>query len=391
MSRLSDRVTQIKPSATLAIGARATEMRASGKKIIGLSMGEPDFELPPAAKEAAIKAIQDGMNKYTPVDGLPALKQAIMNKFARENDLHYEPNQVMVSTGAKQCLYNAMQALLNPGDEVVIPAPYWVSYPDMAILAGATPVAVNSDISQQFKINPEQLRAAITPKTRMFIINSPSNPSGMAYSKAELAALAEVLLDHPNISILTDDIYEHVLWSNEPFANIVNACPDLYERTLVINGMSKAHAMTGWRLGYVAGDPDIIKAMKKIQSQSTSNTCVITQMASIAALESGLDYVKEMVRAFKRRHDLIVEGLNQLDGFECIPVDGTFYAFPNITEAMKIAGIDNDVDYAEHLLVNANVATVPGSAFGCPGYLRLSYATDDESLTQALDQIRQAL
>jgi len=391
MVQLSDRVQRIKPSATLAIGARAAEMRASGKEVIGLSMGEPDFDIPPAAKEAAIKAIEDGMNKYTPVDGLPQLKEAIINKFARENDLKYEPNQVMASTGAKQCLYNAMQAVLNPGDEVIIPAPYWVSYPDMAILADAKPVIVESDITQQFKINPDQLRAAITDKSRMFLMNSPSNPSGMAYTKAELAALGEVLLEYPDITILTDDIYEHVLWSDEPFSNIVNACPDLYDRTVVINGVSKAHAMTGWRLGYLAANADLVKAMKKIQSQSTSNTCVITQMASIGALESGLDYVHNMVSAFKRRHDFVIKGLNKLAGFNCIPVDGTFYAFPDIREAMQTAGIKSDVDFAEHLLINANVATVPGTAFGCPGYLRFSYATADETLIKALAQIAEVL
>ena len=391
MSQLSDRVKSIKPSATFAISGRAAEMRAAGTKVISMSVGEPDFDMPTAAKEAAIKAIQDGMNKYTPVDGLAPLKQAIINKFARENDLHYEPNQIMTSTGAKQCLYNANQAILNPGDEVIIPAPYWVSYPDQAILAGATPVIIHTDISAQFKITPDQLRQAITPKSRLFLLNSPSNPSGMAYTKAELAGLAEVLLEHPDITILSDDIYEHILWTGEPFVNIVNVCPELYDRTLVINGVSKAFAMTGWRMGYVGGHPDLIGAMKKIQGQSTSNVNVISQMATIAALESGLDYVNDMVTAFKRRHDLLIDGLNQIEGFDCIPVDGTFYAFPNVAPAIEALGVEDDVAFAEHLLVNAHVATVPGSAFGCPGYLRLSYATDDESIKEALEKINNVL
>lgn len=387
---LSQRVQSIKPSATLTIAAKAQEMRASGTNVISMSVGEPDFGIPEHIKQAAVQAIQDGYNKYTPVDGLPSLKQAIIDKFARENQLKYEANQILVSTGAKQNLYNAFQALLNPGDEVIIPAPYWVSYPAMALLADAKPIVIDTDISQSFKITAEQLRAAITPKTRLFVLNSPSNPSGMTYSNEELSALAEVLLEHPQIVVLSDDIYEHIIWEGQ-FSNILNVCPDLYDRTIVVNGVSKAFSMTGWRIGYSAASPAITAAMKKIQGQSTSNANVIAQLAAQAALKGGLDCVSEMVVAFKRRHDLVVNGLNEIAGFKVLPVTGTFYAFPDVSEAMKNAGFDNDVDFAAFLLNEAKVATVPGSAFGCDGYLRLSYATDDDSLRTALSQIKTAL
>lgn len=314
--KLSDRVQRVKPSPTLAVTARAAELKAAGQDIIGLGAGEPDFDTPQHIKDAAIGAINQGMTKYTAVDGTASLKSAVINKFKRDNGLNYTPEQILVSCGGKQSFYNLAQALLNEGDEVIIPAPYWVSYPDMVLLADATPVIINTDIQQNFKITPEQLEAAITPKTRLFVINSPSNPSGMAYSAAELKALAAVLSKYPDVLIATDDMYEHILWPKESFCNIVMTNPELYDRTIVLNGVSKAYSMTGWRIGYAGGPVELIKAMKKIQSQSTSNPTSIAQVAAEAALNGEQSCVEEMLKAFKQRHDMVVESLNKIDGVQ---------------------------------------------------------------------------
>ncbi len=388
---LSETIKLVKPSPTLAITARAAALRASGQNIISMSVGEPDFDTPEHIKQAAIQAIHDGFTKYTAVDGMPRLKKAIQAKFANENRLNYDLKQIIVSAGAKQVLYNLFQALLNPGDEVIIPAPYWVSYPDMAYLAKATPVIIETDIEHRFKITPEQLTKAITPKTRLFIINSPSNPSGMAYSADELAALGEVLKKHPNIVIATDDIYEHILWSDAPFVTLLNVCPELFDRTVTVNGVSKSYSMTGWRIGFAGGPAQLIGAMEMIQSQSTSNPCSISQVAAAAGLESGTDCLTEMVATFKRRHDLLVTGLNTIPGIRALPVDGTFYAYPDVREAMKRLNFATDLEFSEYLLVEAKVAVVPGSAFGTPGYIRLSYATSDENIQEALKRITAAL
>ncbi|MGA7800127.1 MAG: pyridoxal phosphate-dependent aminotransferase [Gammaproteobacteria bacterium] len=385
---LSHRVRRIKPSPTLAVTTRAAELRAAGHDIIGLGAGEPDFDTPQHIKAAAIRAIEAGQTKYTAVDGTPGLKQAIIDKFQRENGLSYEANQVLVSCGGKQSFYNLAQALLDPGDEVIIPAPYWVSYPDMVRLADAEPVEIYADIDQHFKVTPHQLAAAITDKTRLFVINSPSNPTGVAYTRAELQALGEVLREHPKILVATDDMYEHILWGDEPFCNIVNACPDLYERTFVLNGVSKAYAMTGWRIGYAAGPAPAIQAMKKIQSQSTSNPASISQAAAQAALEGDQSCIGAMVEAFKARHDFVVQSLNAMPGVRCLPGDGTFYCFPNVEEAIaRLEGVSNDVELTERLLGEAGVALVPGSAFGARGYVRLSFATSMENLSKAMERL----
>ena len=389
---LSDRVQRIKPSPTLAITSKAAELRAEGKDIIGLGAGEPDFDTPDHIKQAAIDAINAGKTKYTPVDGTPGLKKAIINKFKNENGLDYEPAQILVSSGGKQSFFNMALALLNDGDEAIIPAPYWVSYPDMVKVAGGVPVVLETDVDSRFKITPEQLEQAITPKTRLFVINSPSNPSGMAYSKEELAALGEVLKKHPDIVVATDDMYEHILWTGQPFVNIVNACPELYDRTVVMNGVSKAYSMTGWRIGYAGGPQKLIAAMKKVQSQSTSNPASISQAAAEAALSGDQQCVKDMVKAFKERHDYVVDALNKLPGVTCAAGDGTFYAFPDFSGAIAaMDGVESCTDLAAKLLETAEVALVPGSAFGAPGCLRLSFATGMDTLKEAIRRIEQAL
>ncbi len=389
---LSSRAQSIKPSPTLAVTARAAELRAAGQNIIGLGAGEPDFDTPDHIKEAAMQAIRDGKTKYTAVDGTPELKQAIIRKFERDNQLRYEPNQILVSCGGKQSFFNLALALLNPGDEVIIPAPYWVSYPDMVLIAEGVPVIVAAGQEQRFKITPEQLRAAITPRTRMLVLNSPSNPSGMAYSRAEWRALAEVLLEYPDILIATDDMYEHILWTEESFSNIVMACPELYDRTIVLNGVSKAYSMTGWRIGYAGGPAKLIGAMKKIQSQSTSNPASISQAAAVAALDGDQQCVQVMLQAFRERHDAVVAGLNRLPGFDCAPGDGTFYVFPNVAGAIEACpAATDDLSLAEHLIEQAGVALVPGTAFGLPGYMRLSFATSMELLNDAIARIGKVL
>jgi len=390
--KLANRVQRVKPSPTLAVTARVAELRAAGKDIIGLGAGEPDFDTPDHIKKAAIKAIKDGFTRYTAVDGMPSLKQAIIAKFKNDNGLDYTPGQILVSCGGKQSFYNLAQALLNPGDEVIIPAPYWVSYPDMVRLAEGEPVIIRAGVETNFKITPEQLEAAITPKTRIFVINSPSNPTGVAYSKAELAALGEVLKHSPQVLIATDDMYEHILWTKEPFSNILNACPELYERTIVLNGVSKVYAMTGWRIGYAGGPADLIKAMKKVQSQSTSNPASISQVAAQEALEGDQSCIQPMIKAFKERHDYVVSALNKIDGVTCLPADGTFYVFPHVQDVIdRLDGVNDDIELAEHLLDEAGVALVPGSAFGAPGYVRISFATSMEILNDALTRLANAL
>lgn len=386
--KLSTRVKAVKPSPTLAITARAAELRAAGQDVIGLGAGEPDFDTPDHIKQAAIEAINAGKTKYTPVDGTASLKQAVIDKFKRDNGFDYAPEQILVSSGGKQSFYNLAQAVLDDGDEVIIPAPYWVSYPDMVLLAGGVPVIAKANANQNFKITPGQLRGLINDNTRLFVINSPSNPTGMAYTEEELRALSEVLLEYPKILVATDDMYEHILWTGKPFVNILNVCPELYDRTLVLNGVSKAYSMTGWRIGYAAGPADIIKAMKKVQSQSTSNPCSISQAASEAALNGPQACIAEMLTAFKERHDYVVERLNNLPGVECLPADGTFYVFPDIAGMLEnLDGINNDLELAELLIEKAGVALVPGAAFGSPGHMRISIATSKENLKEALDRI----
>ncbi len=389
---LSDRLSAVKPSPTLAITARAAEMRAAGRDIIGLGAGEPDFDTPIHIKEAAIKAINNGFTKYTAVDGTPSLKQAIIDKFKKDNGFEYNLKQILVSSGGKQSFYNLAQALLNRGDEVIISAPYWVSYPDMVLLADATPVIIETTQAQLFKISPEQLRAAITDKTRLFVINSPSNPTGVAYTLEELKALATVLLEYPDIIIATDDMYEHILWQKGSFVNILNACPELYDRCMVLNGVSKAYSMTGWRIGYAAGPAEIITGMRKVQSQSTSNPASISQVAAEEALLGDQSCIDTMLVEFKKRHDYVVEELNKLPGVECLKTDGTFYVFPNVEKLIaQLDGVNNDLDLAEYFIEKADVALVPGSAFGCPGHIRISIATSMENLQTALERIKRVM
>lgn len=385
---LAQRVQRIKPSPTLAIATLAEELQLAGKPILNLSIGEPDFDTPAHIKKAAIQALREGHTKYTNVDGIPSLKQAIIAKFAKDNQLSYNLNQILVSCGAKHSIYNCLNAILNPGDEVIIPAPYWVSYPDMVKLADGNPVIIKTEFSQKFKMSPAQLKAAITAKTRAIILNSPSNPTGIAYSKAEFMQLAQVLLDYPAIMIISDDIYEHTIW-RQAFANIVSACPELYDRTVIINGVSKSYAMTGWRIGYAAGPEKIIAAMKKIQSQSTSNPASISQYAALAALTGNQNCVAKMTKAYHERHDLLLSGLNKIEGFQCLASDGTFYAFPSIERFCNSDyGVSNDLDFANLLLTKADIAVVPGSAFGAANFIRLSFATSKATLTEALKRLK---
>lgn len=389
---LAQRVKRIKPSPTLAISAKAAELRASGQDIINLSVGEPDFDTPEPIKAAAIQAIRNGITKYTAVDGMSTLKRAIITKLARENQLAYEAAQIIVSTGAKQAIFNLALALLDTGDEVIIPAPYWVSYPDIVRLAGAEPVFIQTSIQQNYKITPEQLSSAITPKTRLFILNSPSNPSGMAYTAQELKALGAVLKEWPNLYILSDDIYEHILWQPAKFTHLLNVCPELYHRTVIVNGVSKAYAMTGWRIGYAAGPHALISAMGKIQSQSTSNANSIAQIAAQAALCGDQTCIQSMVHAFRERHQIVYQALQRIPGVECRPVDGTFYTLPDFSQAIaSMPHIDSDIALADYLLDHARIAVVPGSAFGAPNCLRLSFATSNENLTEAMTRLTNTL
>ncbi len=389
----SARAEAIQHSATIAVSTRARELRAAGKDVIGLGAGEPDFDTPDFIKQAAADALAAGDTKYTAADGTPQLKEAVAQKFARENGLHYEAAQIIVSSGAKHSVFNLLMALVDAGDEVVIPAPYWVSYPDMVKLCGATPVIVHAGMTQGLKITAQQLSDALTPATRLFILNSPNNPTGAVYSRAELSALGEVLAGHPRVLVASDDIYEHILWSGEPFCNIAMACPELAGRTVVINGVSKAYAMTGWRIGYAAGPAGIIGAMKKIQSQSTSNPASVSQAAAVAALSSAQSpaAVARMAAAFRERHDFVVAALNEVPGFHCLPSGGTFYAFPDAGEAVRNTGAGDDIALAALLLEQAEVALVPGSAFGAPDHLRLSYAAGLDVLRAAVARIKKVL
>ncbi len=389
--KLTDRVNQIQPSATLAISARAGELRAQGVDVINMSVGEPDFTTPQHICDAAIDAIHAGHTHYLPVDGLPELKQAVITKFKNENQLDYEKNQILVSTGAKQSLFNLAQSLIQAGDEVLIPRPYWVSYPAMVILAGGTPVFIDTKQANLHKLTAEELDAAITDKTKLLILNSPSNPSGMCYSKDELKALGDVLLKYPNVIIASDDMYEHLLWEGDGFHNIVNACPELYDRTVVVNGVSKAYAMTGWRIGYAGGPAALIGAMKKVQSHATANACSISQYAALAALSSSQNCVTEMRETFKQRHDMVYKALSTMPGFTTHASDGTFYQFPNVEGAYAALDVKDDVAFCEKLLNDASIAAVPGTAFGSPGHIRLSFATDEATLDDAMGRMAKLL
>jgi len=384
------RAQSIKPSPTLSVSAHAAALKAAGKDILSLAAGEPDFDTPDFIKEAAIKALKDGFTKYTAVEGTPGLKKAIAAKFKRENNLDYAPDQILVSCGCKHSIYNLFQAVLNHGDEVLIPAPYWVSYPDMALLSGAQPAFIHAGIREGFKITPAKLKAGITPKTRLFMMNSPSNPTGVHYTPKELAALGEVLLEHPQVLIATDDIYEHILWDGE-FKNIVNACPALKERAIVLNGVSKSYSMTGWRIGYAAGPKSVIAAMGKIQSQSTSNPTSIAQAAAQAALEGDQGFVREQCRVFKQRHDFVHRRLNEMAGVKCLPAQGTFYIFPDMSGVMKSKKLKDDITMAEWFLEQTGCAMVPGSAFGAPGCMRISFATSMKVLEDAMNRLERAL
>jgi len=394
MIELSNRIQKVKPSATLTITARAAELRALGRDIISLSVGEPDFNTPKAACEAGKRAIDDGFTRYTAVAGIPELRQAIAEKFRRDNELEYEVGDILVSTGGKQCIYNMLQAMINPGDEVIIPAPYWVSYPDMALLAEGGPVIIDTASENRFKLTAEQLEAAITDKTRLIFLNSPSNPTGLTYSAGDLSVLGQVVRAHPDVAVATDDMYEKILFDDASFATFAQINPDLKERTITINGVSKAYCMTGWRIGFCAGPTHLIKAMTKIQGQSTSNPNAIAQKAALAALTGPTDELDEMVRTYESRREWLVEAINAIPGMHCIKPDGAFYVFPSITAwiGRKTADgrdLNDDVMVCEWLLEKAGVALVPGTAFGSPGHVRISYAVSQDTLEDAVNRIGQ--
>jgi len=393
MGFLSNSLKRIKPSATLAVTAKARELKAAGRDVIGLGAGEPDFDTPDNVKEAAIAAIKAGHTKYTAVDGIPELKQAICAKFKRENDLDYEPKQISVGAGGKQVLYNALVATIDPGDEVIVPAPYWVSYPDMVAIAGGTSVPVEAGIDTGFKLTPEALERAITAKTKWLILNSPSNPSGAAYTRAELKGLTDVLLRHPQVWVMTDDMYEHLVYDGFKFFTVAQVEPKLYERTLTVNGVSKAYAMTGWRIGYAGGPQELIKAMSTIQSQSTSNPSSISQWAAVEALNGPQDFIPERAAVFKERRDLVVSMLNQASGLSCPTPEGAFYVYPSCagTIGKKTAGgklLENDEVFVTALLEETGVAVVHGAAFGLEPHFRVSYATSTEALQEACTRIQ---
>ncbi len=395
MSIIADRLSRIKPSPTIAVTNKARELKAAGRDIIGLGAGEPDFDTPDFVKDAAIQAIKDGDTKYTAVDGTPALKQAVIAKFKRDNNLSYEPNQITVGTGGKQVLYNALMASVNPEDEVIIPAPYWVSYPDMVLLAEGTPVCVECSPENDFKMTADLLEAAITPKTKWLMFNSPSNPTGGAYNWDELKALTDVLLKHPHVHIMVDDMYEHLVYDGFKFCTPAEVEPALYDRTITINGVSKSYAMTGWRIGYAGGPADLIKAMAKVQSQSTSNPSSISQAAAVAALNGDQSFLQERNDAFVARRDMVVDMLNACEGLTCIKPEGAFYVFPSCAGCIGKTtpdgkSIENDADLVTYLLEAEGVACVQGSAFGLEGYFRISYATSEEALKDAGVRIARA-
>jgi aspartate aminotransferase len=388
---VSRRVQRVKPSPTLAVTARAARLKAEGKDVIGLGAGEPDFDTPVPIAQAGIDAIRSGFTRYTNVEGTNDLKDAIIAKFARDNGIQYERAQVLVSSGAKQTIFNLCMAVLDKDDEAIIPAPYWVSYPDMVMLADGQPVMPFAGPAQGYKITARQLAAAITPKTRLLLLNSPCNPTGAAYTRAELRALGEVLLEHPRIVIGTDDMYEKIYWAAEPFCSLLTAVPELYARTVTINGVSKAYAMTGWRIGYCGGPKELIAAMSTIQGQSTSNASSISQKAATAALAGDQACVAKMNEAFKQRHDYVVGALNALPGVSCLPGAGTFYAFADVSKAMAALGCNNDTEFAELLLNEGGVAVVPGSGFGAPGHMRISFACSLQTLEKAIERIARVL
>ncbi|MEQ8207142.1 MAG: pyridoxal phosphate-dependent aminotransferase [Woeseia sp.] len=388
---VSERMSRVMPSATSAVLGLAARLREEGKNVISLGAGEPDFDTPLHIKEAAIRAIHDGQTKYTAIDGTTSLKQAIQRKFERDNALDYELDQILVSVGAKHTLFNLCMGVLSPGDEAIIPAPAWVSYPDMVRVADGVPVSIKTGIDSDFKILPEQLEAAITKRTRLLFLNSPSNPSGSCYTRKELEALGEVLVRHPNIVVAADDIYEHIHWGAEPFCSLVTAVPELKDQVVTINGVSKCYAMTGWRIGYAGGPAEVIKAMKTIQSQCTSNPCSISQVAATAALDGDQACIAEMNAAYKSRSDYIVDALNSIPGFECRRGEGAFYAYPRVTGALEARGLKDDFELVELLLQEAVVVMVPGSPFGTPGYVRLSFACSIEDLQESVRRIRSVL
>ena len=389
-SILSNRVQKVKPSATLAVTAKANELKAKGVKVVPMGSGEPDFDTPSNIQNAAVAAIRGGQTRYTAVDGTAELKSAIRDKFMRDNELEYNANEVMVSCGGKQVFYNLCQAILNEGDEVIIPGPYWVSYPDMAILADATPVIIVTGLDQGFKITPEQLESSITKNSKLLVLNSPSNPTGAVYTKEEIEDLGKVLERHPQVYIISDDIYEHILLGDDEFVNIAMACPKLKDRIIILNGVSKAYAMTGWRIGYAAGPEGIIKAMKKIQGQSTSNPTSIAQAAAVEALNGDQTFIDTMVEAFASRHDFLVERLNAINGIECPRSSGAFYSFPRVQGFIDRLGLSDDVEFATYCLEKLNIALVPGSAFGAPGYARFSFATSMDNIKEAVGRLAKA-
>lgn len=394
---LSSAVQRIKESPTLAVTAKASLLKSQGIDIIGLAAGEPDFDTPEFIKQGAIQAINDGKTKYTPVGGIPSLKNAIVDKFKNDNGLDYKTEEIVVGVGGKQCIFNLCLSVLDAGDEVVIPAPYWVSYEDIAVLTGAEAKIISTTIEDNFKITAEQLDTALTEKTKLVFLNSPSNPTGSVYTKEELVQLATVLHKYPNVIIASDDIYEHINLNDQDFNNIVMVDPSLKDRSVILNGVSKAYSMTGWRIGYAAGPTKIIKAMTKLQSQSTSNPSSISQAAAETALRGNNECIAEMVKEFKLRHTYVVENINSINGLSCIPAEGAFYAFPYAQDAIdrlfkaNVISKNNDIGLCEYLLDKANVAVVPGSAFGAEGYFRLSFATSMENLVEAISRIKKAV
>jgi len=381
----------VRPSPTGAVLALVIELQAQGRDIISLGAGEPDFDTPQHIRDAAVAAIAAGQTRYTPIDGTAALKSAIQAKFRRENGLDYDTSQIIVTCGGKQALFNLCMALLGPGDEAIIPAPYWVSYPDMVRLAEAQPVIIDAGIEQDFKLTPAQLESRLNANTRLLVLNSPGNPTGASYTRAELEALGAVLDDYPGVVVVSDDIYEHIYWADEPFVSFATACPALFDRTVTVNGVSKGYAMTGWRIGYAGGPRAIVSAMKTVQSQSTSNPCSVSQAAAQAALEGDQGPVAEMCAAYRQRHDYIVAALNDIPGVECRPGEGAFYAFPRVQDALDRLGLGDDTALAEMLIREAGVACVPGAAFGAPGYLRMSFACSLETLEEAVNRLNRVL
>ncbi|SVA18987.1 uncharacterized protein METZ01_LOCUS71841 [marine metagenome] len=388
---LTERVQRVQPSATLTISAKAMALKAQGIDIISLSAGEPDFDTPDHIKEAGIQAIQKGQTKYTPVDGTPELKQAIIDKFSRDNNLLYQQENILVSSGAKQTCFNLFQAVLEHGKEAVIISPYWVSYPDMVLLANGSPVILKTSFDNNFQFKAEDLDAVLTKNTRLIMLNSPSNPTGITYTKDQYQIIGEVLENYSDVLIATDDMYEHIYWGNDKFCSFAEACPNMIDRTITINGVSKAYAMTGWRIGYCAGPEKIISAMKKIQGQSTSNASSVSQAAAVAALNGSHQPVHAMAKEYENRHAFIFNALNSIKGFKTVAATGAFYTFPEVTGVIKDLNLSDDIEFSDFLIENANVAVVPGSAFGAKGHIRLSFATSMELLKEAVNRIEDAL